>query len=110
MGESEVREAYLARANHLARIGEKDSAITALDVAETKTVALGQKLDIAFTCVRLAFFHGDAALAQRSIEHSIALLEKVCVESGGQFSLHVTESTLTRSLSHSPGSGLGSQE
>jgi len=76
LGESEVREALLARAIFLARIGDKDGAVAALDETETKTVALGQKLDLVFTQVRLGIFHSDPALTRRAIERAAALLER----------------------------------
>merc|ERR1740133_200261 len=39
-GESEIREAYLARADFLMRTGEKEKALEAYDETVTKTVAL----------------------------------------------------------------------
>eukprot|EP01105_Mastigella_eilhardi_P005485 TRINITY_DN17185_c0_g1_i1.p1 TRINITY_DN17185_c0_g1~~TRINITY_DN17185_c0_g1_i1.p1 ORF type:complete len:407 (-),score=137.47 TRINITY_DN17185_c0_g1_i1:122-1288(-) len=76
LGENEIREALLARSNFLARIGEKDKAVAAYDQTMLKTVALGQKLDIAFTMVRIGFFHGDDKLVAQSIEKASTLLEQ----------------------------------
>merc|ERR1740139_1078303 len=61
-GESEIREAYLARADFLMRIGEKEKAIEAYDETVTKTVALGPKLDIMLSQLRIGFFFDDAHL------------------------------------------------
>lgn len=76
LGESEIREALLAKANHLARIGEKDKAVTAFAETMEKSVALGHKLDILFTVIRMGFFHGDNDLVVRNIEKATSLLEQ----------------------------------
>ena len=52
-GESEIREAYLARADFLMRTGEKEKALEAYDETVTKTVALGPKLDIMLSQLRI---------------------------------------------------------
>merc|ERR1719409_1113971 len=61
-GESEIREAYLARADFLMRTGEKEKALEAYDETVTKTVALGPKLDIMLSQLRIGFFFDDAPL------------------------------------------------
>ncbi|KAH3762796.1 26S proteasome non-ATPase regulatory subunit 6 [Pelomyxa schiedti] len=76
LGESEIREALLARANFFSRIGEKDKAVAAFAKAMEKSVALGHKLDIVFTQIRLGFFHGDNDLVVRNIDKAGALLEQ----------------------------------
>merc|ERR1719469_426674 len=63
-GESEIREAYLARADFLMGIGEKEKAIEAYDETVTKTVALGPKLDIMLSQLRIGFFFDDAQMLE----------------------------------------------
>ncbi|KAK9009252.1 hypothetical protein V6N11_035795 [Hibiscus sabdariffa] len=46
LGESEVREAHLAKSLYYIQIGEKGKALEQLKVTETKTVAVGQKMDL----------------------------------------------------------------
>ena len=46
LGESEIREAMVAKANFYGRIGDKVKAVPAYRAAEDKTVAIGQKIDI----------------------------------------------------------------
>jgi hypothetical protein len=43
----------LAKAEHLCRIGEKAVAVAAYKAVLEKTVAIGQKIDAAFTLVRI---------------------------------------------------------
>eukprot|EP01087_Luapelamoeba_hula_P006064 TRINITY_DN1620_c3_g1_i1.p1 TRINITY_DN1620_c3_g1~~TRINITY_DN1620_c3_g1_i1.p1 ORF type:complete len:344 (-),score=83.72 TRINITY_DN1620_c3_g1_i1:27-1058(-) len=76
LGESEVREGKLARAEHFSRIGEKDKAITAYRETEEKTVGLGQKLDIVFANIRLGFFWNDHDLIERNIEKAKKMIEQ----------------------------------
>jgi len=59
LGESEVREAHLAKSLFFIRIGDKEKALEQLKVTESKTVAVGQKMDLVFYTLQLAFFlHG----------------------------------------------------
>merc|ERR1719424_2139946 len=64
-GESEIREAYLARADFLMRIGERE-----------KTVALGPKLDIMLSQLRICFFFDDPILLKAKLEKAKAMLEE----------------------------------
>ncbi len=75
-GEIEVREALLAKATYLCRIGDKDAALTAFRVAGEKTVSLSQRLDISFTLIRLGFFFDDNDLISKSIEKARFQLEE----------------------------------
>merc|ERR1712042_102245 len=45
-GETEIRDAMLAKAEHLCRVGEKDEALTAFRLTYEKSVSLGMKLDL----------------------------------------------------------------
>lgn len=52
LGEQEVRDALLAKAEYLTEIGDKDAALKAFDVAEEKTTGFGNKMDLVFSQVR----------------------------------------------------------
>jgi len=75
-GETEVREALLARANFHCRIGENTVAVTAFDEAFAKTVAMGLRLDLLLSKIRLGLFHEDMKLVTASIEKAKKLLEE----------------------------------
>mmetsp|Transcript_3302 Transcript_3302/g.5822 ORF Transcript_3302/g.5822 Transcript_3302/m.5822 type:complete len:389 (+) Transcript_3302:63-1229(+) len=76
LGENEVREALLAKADFFARIASKDEALTAYRVAAEKTVALGQKLDIVFGCLRIGLFWLDADVVSRNLEKAKSLIDE----------------------------------
>jgi len=80
LGENEIRESNLNKADYLTKIGEKDKAVNAYRITTEKTVALGQKLDIVFTLIRIGFFYKDNDLILRNIEKAKSL-----VESGGDW-------------------------
>jgi len=80
LGDSEVREALLARADYLSKIGEKDSAIEAYNTTDEKTVGMGSKIDITFAKIRLGLAWSDRAIVKREIE-----VAKVQVEKGGDW-------------------------
>lgn len=68
LGESEVREALLAKANFYHDIGDKENALAAYKLTTTKTVAIGLKLDIVFSVLRIGFCFGDNDLIHRYLE------------------------------------------
>lgn len=76
LGENEIREAYLSKAEYLCQIGNKDKSIFAYRQTSEKTVALGQRLDIVFCLIRIGFFWSDYDLISRNIEKARSLLEE----------------------------------
>lgn len=68
LGEMEVRDAYLKRAEFYSRIGDKDKAVEEFRVTFNKTVSLGHRLDIVFHVIRLGLFFMDHDLILRNIE------------------------------------------
>lgn len=76
LGESEVREACLAKALYFIQIGDKEKALDQLKVTEGKTVAVGQKMDLVFHTLRLGFFSMDYKLISTSIEKAKMLFEE----------------------------------
>ncbi|XP_045477302.1 26S proteasome non-ATPase regulatory subunit 6 [Harmonia axyridis] len=76
LGEMEVREAYLKKAEYFSRIGDKDSAVSAFRKTYDKTVSLGQRLDIIFHLIRLGLFFMDHELITRNIDQAKTLIEE----------------------------------
>jgi len=76
LGENEIREAHLAKAEFFASVGDKDRAIAAFQKTTEKTVALGQKLDIIFSLIRIGFFWNDSDLLDKNIEKGKNLVEE----------------------------------
>ncbi|XP_078444615.1 26S proteasome regulatory subunit Rpn7 [Wolffia australiana] len=80
LGESEVREAHLAKSLYFIKIGDKEKALEQLKVTESKTVAVGQKMDLAFYSLQLGFFYMDFDLISRCIDKA-----KILFEEGGDW-------------------------
>eukprot|EP00955_Chlamydomonas_euryale_P053058 355364-Chlamydomonas_euryale.AAC.3 len=57
LGEQEVRDALLAKADYLASVGDKDAATAAFDAAEAKTTGFGNKMDLVFSQIRWEWWH-----------------------------------------------------
>ena len=76
LGESEVREALLAKADFLAKIGNREAAMEAYAVTEKKTVAMGQKMDLMFSILRMQIFYDDWHGVKGSIEKTKKLFEE----------------------------------
>jgi 26S proteasome regulatory subunit N7 len=52
LGETEVRDALLAKAEFLADIGDREGATKAFEAAEAKTAGSGNKMDLVFSQIR----------------------------------------------------------
>lgn len=76
LGEMEIRETNLAKAEYLSQIGEREGALSALRKTYEKTVSLGQRLDILFHMIRIGFFYLDHDLISRNIEKAKCLMEE----------------------------------
>ncbi|KAI4370215.1 hypothetical protein MLD38_018585 [Melastoma candidum] len=76
LGESEVREAHLAKSLFFIKIGDKEKALDQLKLTETKTVAVGQKMDLVFHTLQIAFFYMDFDLISKSIDKAKNLFEE----------------------------------
>jgi len=76
LGESEVREGHLARAEFYCTIGDKAKAQETYSQTIEKTVGAGQKLDIIFTLIRMGFFYNDNALITKNIEKAKSMIEQ----------------------------------
>jgi len=76
LGDIEVRDALIAKADFYNRTGDKDAAIQGYQDAFEKTVGVGGKLDNILTVIRIAFFFDDMALAKKEIDRAKAELSK----------------------------------
>jgi 26S proteasome regulatory subunit N7 len=76
LGETEIREGYLAKAEYLCTIGDKEGAVAAFKVAKEKAVALGNRLDIVFNLIRLGMFYSDSALTVKNLELAQTLMDE----------------------------------
>ncbi|KAK9883037.1 hypothetical protein WA026_001244 [Henosepilachna vigintioctopunctata] len=76
LGEMEVREAHLKKAEYFSRIGDKENAVSAFRQTYEKTVSLGQRLDIIFHLIRIGLFFMDHELVTRNIEKAKSLIEE----------------------------------
>jgi len=76
LGDSEVREAKLAKANFFARVGQKANALKMYDETMEKTVGSGSRIDLVFAIIRLALCHHDIPLLRANITKAKSLVEK----------------------------------
>lgn len=76
LGDIEVRDALLAKAQFFNRIGDKEAATEAFAVAYEKTVGIGGKLDNILTVIRIGFFFDDKAIVKKEIDRAKTELSK----------------------------------
>ncbi|RWS30570.1 26S proteasome non-ATPase regulatory subunit 6-like protein [Leptotrombidium deliense] len=76
LGEMEVRESNLAKAEYLSLIGDKEQALLSLRKTYEKTVSLGHRLDIVFHIIRIGLFYLDHELISKNIEKAKFLIEE----------------------------------
>lgn len=76
LGDIEVRDGLMAKADFFNRIGDKEAALEAYKVAFGKTVGVGGRLDVILTCIRIGFFFDDSELTKQEIEKAKTELAK----------------------------------
>jgi len=76
LGESELREALLNKAEYLTKIGNKEAAETAIRKTIEKTVGLGNRMDMVFLLIRIGLFYMDHDLVTRNLDKAKQLLEE----------------------------------
>lgn len=81
LGESEVREAMLAKADYLLQCGELEAAGKAYEETLAKTVSMGHKIDMELSQIRAAFYAEDFEGARERIERA----QKLFAEGGGDW-------------------------
>ncbi|PCH37640.1 PCI-domain-containing protein [Wolfiporia cocos MD-104 SS10] len=75
-GESDIADALQARANHFTRIGDKERAVEAQNLALEKTAGMGSRIEIVLTLVRIGFFFGDFDMISKNLAQAEELIEK----------------------------------
>lgn len=75
LGDSEVREALLKKAEFYCRTGDLQNAIAAIGDCNAKTLAPGPKLDLCFTRIRLGLAFSDNDVAAKGITDAHALMK-----------------------------------
>lgn len=76
LGEMEVREANLAKAEYYSLIGDKENTMSAFRKTYDKTVSLGHRLDLLFHIIRIGLFYLDHKLIATNIEKAKELIEE----------------------------------
>jgi len=76
LGDTEVRDFMLKKAEYYSKIGDKDAAMTQFRLTLEKTVPLGFKLDMIFHQIRLGLFYMDHDVIKRNIEKAEILIEQ----------------------------------
>jgi len=76
LGETEVRDAYLDKAEYFVQIGDKENSLSMLRQSYEKTTTLGHKLDNIFLQIRVGFFFLDSDVITRNIEKASSLIEE----------------------------------
>lgn len=75
LGEMEVRESNLAKAEYLSSIGDRVGALAAFEKTLEKTGSIGNKLDVLFHLIRIGLFYMDHDLISKNIEKAKQLIE-----------------------------------
>lgn len=76
LGETEVKDALVEKAIYLCRTGHKEKALEAYEVAYSKIVGIGQKLDVLLTRCRIGFFFDETSLVKKNLDLCDEQLEK----------------------------------
>jgi 26S proteasome regulatory subunit N7 len=80
LGETEVNDGLVKKAEFFARIGDKDKSLPAYRFALDKISTLGSRIDILFATIRIGFFWGDDDVIAKGIERA-----KTLVDEGGDW-------------------------
>jgi len=76
LGETEVREANLLKAEYLSLIGDKEQSLAQFRKTYEKTATLGHRLDLVFHQIRLGFFFMDFDVINRNLDKAKTLIEE----------------------------------
>ncbi|KIR97407.1 26S proteasome regulatory subunit N7 [Cryptococcus deuterogattii 2001/935-1] len=79
-GDSEISELLRNKAMYFVRIGDKERALPALEIAIEKTAGLGAKIDLVLAIVRIGLFFSDIHLVTTNITRANGF-----IDSGGDW-------------------------
>lgn len=80
LGETEVRDAWHAKATFLGKVGDREAAAAAFKETEDKTASGGSKADMVFSQIRLAILYHDWL----GVKKLLARAKTIC-EAGGDW-------------------------
>jgi len=80
LGEDEILDAALAKANYLSLTWDKPACLKAFKLVREKSFSRGQKIDAAFHIMRNGFLHSDLNVVRDEIKDA-----KIIVEQGGDW-------------------------
>ncbi|WFD20337.1 proteasome regulatory particle subunit [Malassezia caprae] len=75
-GDLELHTVLKQRAMYLARIGDKEAALPAIEEAVEKAQGTGTKIDLTLLKIRLGLFYGDTDLTESSMTKAATLIEE----------------------------------
>lgn len=75
-GDLELHTVLKQRALYLARIGDKEAALPAIEEAIEKAQGAGTKIDLTLLKIRLGLFYGDTDLTESSMAKAATLIEE----------------------------------
>jgi len=75
-GETEIKDALLAKAEHLVEIGDKKAALEATAKTLEKTVGCGNRLDVVFMNIRVGLFFMDHAVIRENMDKAKQMIEE----------------------------------
>ncbi|KAI9009507.1 26S proteasome subunit RPN7-domain-containing protein [Gaertneriomyces semiglobifer] len=76
LGETDISDALIAKAQFWAKIGDKEQALSAFKTAIEKTGPLGHRIDLIFSCIRVGFFFHDNDVISKNIDKAKTLIEE----------------------------------
>ncbi|XP_067683844.1 26S proteasome non-ATPase regulatory subunit 6-like [Haliotis asinina] len=76
LGETEIRDFMLEKAEYLSKIGDKDECLSQFRKTYEKTVTLGYRLDIVFHLIRLGLFYMDHDIITKNLEKAQSLIDE----------------------------------
>lgn len=76
LGDTEIRESNLAKAEYLSLIGDKETSLSQFRKTYEKTTSLGNRLDLVFHQIRIGFFYLDYDVISRNLEKANSLIEE----------------------------------
>jgi len=76
LGETEVNDGLLAKAEHFADIGDKEKALEHYKVVQSRAITTGTRIDIQFALMRLGFFFFDNNLVRTNFDRARTLIDE----------------------------------
>lgn len=75
-GDTDIRDGQIAKALYMAKIGDKDAAIEAIEAMMEQPVGTGQKIDLIFAVIRMANCFGEVRVVGEYVARAKELVEK----------------------------------